>query len=365
MSLKTPAFIKESFTPPSKDDGRLPYIDLMKGIVIILVVLGHNNLNGAIADFFGSSACGRMPMYFFLSGFFFSTYDSHSTFLRKKANNLLVPLVLWLLLSFVIRNLLSVFVTHRGFIPIFVGYDEELHSLHINGSLWFLFCLFISNALFYLISKAFNGKYICLSVIVLALFANLCRELEWHLHLWIDSACLSMPFFYFGYLIRNADLDRFKIFSNPIACLVIGALLFAVSALIFYTFEGPYLIISYNLVHSNPILAYINSFIWISALYFVCRAINWLPVISYFGKYSIIVLCSHLMLQLIMFVITFDIFGWPFRTFYYDAVLLMMCWITIPFCRKFLPHVCAQKPLLPIKLKPIKIPFISFLKSKS
>ena len=72
---------------------RIAYIDFMKGLCILLIVMGHvegfsydsimPGLNYALKSF-------RIPMYFFLSGLFFKTYGEFSEFLRKKVNNLYI-----------------------------------------------------------------------------------------------------------------------------------------------------------------------------------------------------------------------------------------------------------------------------------
>ena len=71
---------------------RIEYIDIAKGICIILVVYAHIDttiLDYKIGIFFDSF---RMPLYFFLSGLFFKQYSGIFEFTIKKINNLIVPL---------------------------------------------------------------------------------------------------------------------------------------------------------------------------------------------------------------------------------------------------------------------------------
>lgn len=63
---------------------RIEYIDLMKGICIVLIILMHcdikssnERLNDMLADF-------RVPLYFFLSGLFFKEYDGFIDFCIRK-----------------------------------------------------------------------------------------------------------------------------------------------------------------------------------------------------------------------------------------------------------------------------------------
>ena len=60
---------------------RIDFVDLTKGICIILVVMAH--IDGAFAKFDESSmiSCFRMPLYFFISGIFFKSYEGFAGFL--------------------------------------------------------------------------------------------------------------------------------------------------------------------------------------------------------------------------------------------------------------------------------------------
>ena len=66
---------------PSK---RIDFVDLTKGVCIILVVMTH--IGGAFEQLDRSSmlSCFRMPLYFFISGVFFKPYEALSGFLLSK-----------------------------------------------------------------------------------------------------------------------------------------------------------------------------------------------------------------------------------------------------------------------------------------
>ncbi len=65
------------YTPEQTD--RIEWIDLAKGICIILVVMLH-----ARVDIGFSLSHFRMPLYFVLSGLFFKTYGNFKGFIIKK-----------------------------------------------------------------------------------------------------------------------------------------------------------------------------------------------------------------------------------------------------------------------------------------
>ena len=54
---------------------RIDFVDLTKGVCIILVVMAH--IGGAFEklDYHSMIASFRMPLYFFISGIFFKSYE--------------------------------------------------------------------------------------------------------------------------------------------------------------------------------------------------------------------------------------------------------------------------------------------------
>ena len=73
-----------------KQANRIQWVDLAKGICMILVVWIHVRIHYRSFHFvkfnWVALVCYyfRMPLYFFLSGLFFKTYDSYRTFLGDK-----------------------------------------------------------------------------------------------------------------------------------------------------------------------------------------------------------------------------------------------------------------------------------------
>lgn len=72
---------------------RIEYIDLMKGICIILIILLHNQIhipNDNINDILRNM---RIPLYFCLSGLFFKEYNGFLDFITRKFNKLIIPFI--------------------------------------------------------------------------------------------------------------------------------------------------------------------------------------------------------------------------------------------------------------------------------
>ena len=134
---------------------RIDFVDLTKGICIILVVMAH--IDGAFAKFDESSmiSCFRMPLYFFISGIFFKSYEGFAGFLIRKINKLLIPFTFFYITAFLLKYV--VWKIAPGVFHLPVQWSEMLVIFHghdlikFNPPIWFLIALFNCNILFYLI----------------------------------------------------------------------------------------------------------------------------------------------------------------------------------------------------------------------
>jgi fucose 4-O-acetylase-like acetyltransferase len=148
--------------------GRVKHIDIARGISITLVALFHSHLAFFIPQLIEPMALFRMPLFFLLSGIFFTWTDKTSQYFIKKSDILLKPYFSILLLLFIVS--------------IFTGEDDLLGQLfgifYGNGStikwvpLWYLTHIFIVYCFVFLLFKLTNmSTYSAsLKVIILSLF---------------------------------------------------------------------------------------------------------------------------------------------------------------------------------------------------
>ncbi len=79
---------------------RIVYIDIARGIGILLVVLGHNDF-GFISPFFYQVIYSfHIPLFFFLSGLFLNPAIPFLEFFKKRFNGLLKPYLFTLFLIY-------------------------------------------------------------------------------------------------------------------------------------------------------------------------------------------------------------------------------------------------------------------------
>ena len=138
-------------------NNRIEYIDLAKGMCIMLVVVFHiysyYQISMPAGYFFRAF---RMPLYFFLSGVFFKTYGCFGNFLKKKTNKLLIPFVFFYLtlsvfISIFLYKYFGIVIEKAKNFDILPALTEFITRENFpNSPLWFLLCLFEVNLLFYL-----------------------------------------------------------------------------------------------------------------------------------------------------------------------------------------------------------------------
>jgi len=134
---------------------RLLYIDIAKGIGILLVALAHNDLAGYAPFLFHWIYSFHMPLFFFLSGLFFKPEIPFADLLRRRFNSLLKPYFFGIFLIY----FGAIFFDTMG-LPIAFG--RILKSLYANGyyldwvAMWFLPALFTVNLLAFLFYLAFR-----------------------------------------------------------------------------------------------------------------------------------------------------------------------------------------------------------------
>ena len=82
---------------------RIDFVDLTKGVCIILVVMAH--VGGAFEQLDTNSmlSCFRMPLYFFISGVFFKSYEGLLGFILRKINKLIIPFLFFYLSALLMK----------------------------------------------------------------------------------------------------------------------------------------------------------------------------------------------------------------------------------------------------------------------
>jgi len=139
-----------------KLDKRINWIDTLKGIGIIFVVLGHAPISGKFCNYIFTF---HMPLFFFISGYLFSMtrYPKILNFIKSRIKSLLVPYCCFSALAILILIYRSHFEINNVSVDFLLVFKSFLlakrNFIFYNNPLWFLPSLFVVEISYYLIKK--------------------------------------------------------------------------------------------------------------------------------------------------------------------------------------------------------------------
>lgn len=326
---------------------RIDFIDLVKGICIILVVMSHVGGPFERMDRYHMIAAFRMPLYFFISGFFFKSYEGFGGFCIRKINKLVIPFTFFYVGAFLAKYVL--WKLAPGMFQLPVNWSDLLvvfrkHDLiEFNPPIWFLLALFNCNVIFYLVHSL--RKKVILMFLAVAIIGTLgfaLGKLRIELPFYIDVAMTALPFYLGGFWVR-----RYTVFLYPhrfdkyIPALVVFAL---VVLFLFASKPG----MRTNSYEGNIFQFYVAGFAGIFTIMLIGKFFRRAPIVSYLGRYSVITLCVHAFLLHFGFKI--------FPKFIHNEVLLSLALLFVvlgisllltPVFLKIIPQFVAQKDLIP------------------
>ena len=319
---------------------RIEFIDLAKGLCISLVLLYHihdfeTNVERALLFF-------RMPLYYFLSGIFFKDYSGFIDFSIRKINKLIVPYLFFFLAGY-IAGMIGYFLHfyEKGIVEepfrwnmIFDVFTKlgRGENIGYNAPIWFLISLFEVNIMFYLLKILIkNNAALLVACFCIGLVATL----------WVgalpyfgDYTLKALPFFAGGYMAK-------KWLINPVWKKKIYFLI----AVIGFAFIYSCAILPLH-IRTSFIVTCLAGFVGIFMILSISQVLQKLPLISYIGRYSLIVLGFHTFLV------------GPFKTIYafaspvgayvltFFSILILMRCVVIPISVKVFPFFTAQKDLI-------------------
>ena len=142
---------------------RLVQFDILKGIGILCVLLGHTVLSGFPREFIYGF---HMPLFFFCSGVFFKNRCLRQV-LSNNLLQLLVPYIFFLLVlngSYFLTNLYASKSISVAVSDVINGLDMMDENSKLFLSIWFLPCLFFVRFLYAIIQKLTENKYLNLLI---------------------------------------------------------------------------------------------------------------------------------------------------------------------------------------------------------
>ena len=209
---------------------RVEYIDIARGIGILLVALAHADVSIFSPYLHKFIYSFHMPLFFFLSGYFFNPDLPFRAFLKKRSSAILKPYFVTIILIYIA----SLSFTNMRFATVISRIAKSLYATgyYIDWvQLWFLPSLFVTSLFAFIIYRLvlmrMSNRYVCwlillgvqaIGVATLGVFypfsvSLLGKQYELYgLPFNLDLVLLSGFFYILGNEIRQATSE--KTFSN-------------------------------------------------------------------------------------------------------------------------------------------------------
>lgn len=259
-------------------------LDILKGIGIFFVVLGHiHNGNtgpllwGELRTFLYTF---HMPLFFIVSGYLFAlsggVQKNPKEYVKKSLMKNAIPLITFTLITASYKLLIQYFIG-----PQYISYPVSInailqHFLNPLGGfatfLWFLYSLFLIQISYIILHSTFKSDLIILGLFVFLL------NFEFPRLFCIDQLIKKMPFYVIGILTFNYGI-------RPKSKEILLLLSLFMTIMIYYFFYG-----SQIFIESLLLAVSMTWFLWSVAIYISQIKFNFL---TYIGKKSIDIYLWH------------------------------------------------------------------------
>lgn len=275
---------------------RFEYIDIAKGIGILLVVWAHILLVGVSHRVIYAF---HMPLFFLISGMLFKRDKFHNfgDFLKRRAKRLLVPFVVYSVVTWAIWAIFR-FIRHDAVVSYWdpllqtvIAKGSGAYMVH-NSALWFIPCLFVTEIIYFAFSKLSDIFKLSVSICCAALSFILGHYFEndwWFLLPWnFDAALIAVLFYCIGNIfssnISNAKIiELTKTHIKSAICLV----LMLSGALYWSAMEFGECSMGSSSYNCNGVIFVIRAVIGIAACLLISVFISFISTKNIFKKYLV------------------------------------------------------------------------------
>lgn len=281
---------------------RIKFIDVARGIAIILIILGHTIVHSSNCEMIYKFIYSfHVVLFFILSGYVFKRNEKFYKFVVNKFMRIMIPYFIWAILFLIPYMLLgkeiannletnSSFELFTQIKNIIIGNGNN-NALKQNSSLWFLPALFSMNIIYYWIigfieeRPKYRFKLLLLLFIIGYISSNLFKvTLPWGLKTVLDIGV----FFYIGFLLKT--YDKIPLNVNKRKSLIWICLLLIIGIFSCLANVNVVSCIQYN--YGSYILAISSGLSLSLVIILISRFVN-NKIIEYIGKNTMGILIFH------------------------------------------------------------------------
>lgn len=269
--------------------GRKHYVDVAKGMAMLLVIVGHchayipQSINTIIYSF-------HMPLFFALTGITFNPdkYRTVKELIVKRIRSLLLPYVVLCLLLLIYQIVfIDQFCYSVDWLKQLIGIAVSWRGTALYGSMWFIPALFCAEIPLYLLTRKYQDNYKALGIWAAALYAIgaviLCyvKGFIWSL----DLLPINLSFLLCGYLYSHLSTQSHEFFKRNVTTIILLAVTIAAGSLNYHQ-NGWYEM--YSGYIGNPVLFLISALCGTLASLSICQKINQCKALEFIGMNTMI-----------------------------------------------------------------------------
>jgi fucose 4-O-acetylase-like acetyltransferase len=303
---------------------RITYIDTAKGILILLMLIGHIWNDGFVHDFI---YVFHMPAFFLISGMVSSSKElsvrGFGTFILSRVQTLLVPYLCFELFA------ISADMICNGIYLNVKGYAYQILTLRLfNGPLWFLIVMFLSGLIFFFLQGLQSRSLKSASMMVLLLLVMIMPQY----HAYISPSTITLALFYMvvgSCISTSVEKASLKWWHIP--------LLLGITTLISFADIGE----MPDYQSGSRVLFLLGSLIGTALILAVSQRFDH-KVLQFFGRNSLVILGSHYpIIRLTKYFLQFEAFS-AIGGILFFVVLVLLEVLIILFVNRFLPFAAGK-----------------------
>lgn len=212
---------KKKITDPLNSIGREEWVDILRGIAVFMVILGHL-YKGYYYHVVVNPV--KMPVFYFIAGYVASIDKPLRQIVKKRIMGLFIPMFVYSL--FPIRLFYYLIIQKN------LTVTGNYLAGFIDGSInWFIYSFFIASILFACVYKVVKGNHLIFGIICILCFAvGILTKDTSIMKIWsLNTALTSVLFMYMGYEFRINHWEIFNYRWTMITCVIVYCSLLGMS----------------------------------------------------------------------------------------------------------------------------------------
>ncbi len=306
-------------------------IDVAKGIAMLMVIRIHTEFFNLINFPYPVIA---VPFFFFISGFYDISHKPIKQWLPKSLYSLVIPGIIWLIISFIYLSILHYIKEHNIDIS-FSIYDPII----ANKVIWFLFALFYVKIFMWILHLLKLHIYIKLALVILIGIIGSYKDLPFL----FDEGLSALPFYYIGKLYYPKYKDGQY---NKIWLYVVGG----VSLCMMSNTWFPYVLVPYNTSYGvllYPIF-FLMTLLSFSPILWISKKIGKQMGLYKYGKQTLGILVLHPLFLHSFYIILNRIFvfgstPWIITSIFVYIIVCILCYFCTIWIIRLFPILLGKR----------------------